>query len=114
MSFKINDISELNRRVTIKRPTITRNNSGDEVKTFANILTCWAAIDYYRISEQNEMLFSGSQRSVDGIDFYIKYREDFTFSTKDVITYKGNDYDIEAVVEMGFKDYLRFRTVRNV
>lgn len=114
MSFKINDISELSRRITFKRPVITRNNSGDEVKTFGELLVCWAAIDYYRISEQNEMMYAESQRGIDGIDFYIKYREDITFTTKDLITYKGNDYDIEAVVEVGFKDYLRFRTVRNV
>lgn len=111
--FKINDISELNRRITIKRPVITRNKSGDEVKTFADILTCWAAIDYYRISEQNEMMYAESHRGIDGLDFYIKYREDYTFGTKDVIEYKEKDYDIEAVAEVGFKDYLRFRTVRN-
>lgn len=90
----------LDKRITIQRKTLTDNEYGEPVETWADLVTLWAIYLPARGSER-----FAAQQQIAEIDtvFRIRYRQNITVT--DRIIYNGRTYDIKAVVDMcGRKD----------
>ena len=91
----------LDRRVTIRTPTVTRDSVGGVLKTYADLATVWA----WALPIAGTKLFEAAQ-FIDGaqIRFQLRYRTDFTKDAK--IVHKGRTYDILRIDEIGRQEGL--------
>ena len=85
----------LDKRITIQRRTMTDNEYGEPVETWADLVTVWAIYLPARGSER----FAAAQQiaEIDTV-FRIRFRQGITVT--DRIIYNGKTYDIKAVVDM--------------
>ena len=91
---------QLNRRITLKRPTLT-NTSGDAVSTLQVVDTVWCDVRPMRVDERFQ---SSALHSVRTSNFRIYYRSDVTPDM--LLGYDGLDWKIVGVAELGFRDGL--------
>ncbi|MCK9497108.1 MAG: phage head closure protein [Dehalococcoidia bacterium] len=86
----------LDRRITLQRFTATQDAYGEPIETWADYVTVWARVEPLRGRERFE-----AQREHAEVDtrFHLRYRDDLT--VEDRITYEGDLYDIEAILETG-------------
>ena len=107
--FEYKDISELNRRIVIQSATITRDAHGGQIETWATLRMCWAKVEQVGTSEINEKMDAKRLSSINMTDFVIKYWSG-TITPKMRVSYNSKYYDIEAVVEMGDRDFILLKT----
>jgi SPP1 family predicted phage head-tail adaptor len=89
------------RQLTIKKPTITQDTWGGQVKTYATLDTVWA-----------ESINAGGKRFLEAAQhypglqkiFHIDYRTDFDENS--VIEFEGKTYSIVRIQELGYRDSL--------
>jgi len=97
----------LDKRIIIESETESRNDYGNQIKTWSTFATVWAGIKL-NIGKES---FQASERVKERIvDFKIRWREDITTEMR--IQYKSNYYQIEDVVELGREDGLIVRGSR--
>lgn len=90
----------LDKRITIQRKTLTDNDYGEPVETWADLITLWAI---YLPARGTERFAAAQQIAEIDTVFRIRYRQGIT--VMDRIVYNERTYDIKAVVDMcGRKD----------
>ena len=83
----------LRHRLAIRQPTISRNEVGEEIITWATLATVWGRIEALRGEEQlaaNQLTAEIVARAT------LRYRADV--STDMRIQYDSSEYDIDAVL----------------
>jgi SPP1 family predicted phage head-tail adaptor len=91
-------IGKLRTRVTFKSKTGVSDGSGGYVNTLADYYTCWAEIATDSESKTDIVEKDSINRS---IYFRIRYTTYKTFDNKLIISYKGNLYLINSVINEG-------------
>lgn len=91
-------IGKLRTRVTFKSKTGVSDGAGGYVNTLADYYTCWAEI--VKDSEAKSNILSKDSLNRD-INFRIRYTTYKTFDNRLVISYKGNLYLINSVINEG-------------
>ena len=87
---------KLDRRITIRRYTTTRNDFGEDIRAWSDVATVWAQQRPNRGAER-----FAAQQIVGSrvLTFHIRYRADLT--TADRIYYNDREYNIVDVREIG-------------
>lgn len=87
---------KLDRRLTIKVPSVTRDSYGGQVQTLATLAT----VDGGVLPVAGSRLFEAAQ-FIDGaqVRFQIRWRSDFDKAA--VITFNGRDYQVLRIDEIG-------------
>lgn len=97
---------KLDRRVTIQRKQVTRDDFGGEVIAWAEVCTVWARIIPLRGSER----FVAQQEQADR-DARVQMRWWPGITPAMRVIYEGRVWDIEAVAELGRRDGLELLVV---
>lgn len=85
----------LRRRVTIQEKTVSRNSYGEEIITWSDVDTVWAAVEPLHGREYTEMRRAGAEVTTRII---MRYRDDVTPAMR--ITWDSHVYDIESVIDV--------------
>jgi len=89
---------KLDRRITIQRATIARDEYNNEVETWADLCTVWAG--YVPVSD-GEKFRAGERASEIGARFTIRYSSQVADVTpKDQLVFQGRVYAITRVKEL--------------
>lgn len=112
MSLKeIEKIGEMDRRITVRSYTATRNETGDEVLTWADLCTVSAKIIYPTSGESETYLGLGEsglqQTATRNIEFVIRYMSGINEKMR--VLYDDVEYDITALAEVGRRRFLRIK-----
>ena len=92
------------RQITLQSNTVTRDLYGGEIRTWADQATVWCRI----IPVRSDETFRTEQlRSVDMVDFDIRYRTDVKTGWR--VLFEGQAYDILSIIERTRRDGLRLR-----
>lgn len=93
---------ELDKRITIRRPTKTVNNFGEEVVAYIDVTTVWGKLKFLRGGER----YAAKQinASIEA-EFIMRYRPDVT--VEDVLVCDGKEYDIAAILPIGKNEGLQ-------
>ena len=92
---------KLDRRITIKVKTATRDSYGAEIIGYTTLDTVWAEV----MPLSGREYFVAAQFVPEAqLKIRIRFREDFDETAK--ITYKSTDYDILHIAEIGRQDGL--------
>ena len=100
----------MDRRIAIKRATLTTNAYGERVETWATLATVWAEIQYKegsgKESIQSEQIYTSQP-----VEFIIRYSSDVaSIRPSDRVAYNSDNYQIEAIQEIGRREGLRIVT----
>lgn len=87
---------KLDRRVTIRRATVTYDAFNNQVETWADVATVWAQ---QRPSRGSERFTAQEIAGAAVMTFHMRFRSDLTI--KDRIQYDGREWDIADVREIG-------------
>lgn len=99
-------IGLLDRRITLQRPTASQDGAGEMVPTWSTIDTVWARSENVTGSEPFEGEQFNAQRKQ---NFTIRYRSDLDETCQ--IVHDGDTYDIQAIMELGRREFLRIETI---
>lgn len=96
----------LDRRITLRRATVTTNELGEDVQTWADLATVWAQRADAGISEQ----VAGAETiSTVSSVFRIRWSSRVAALTpRDRVLAAGREYDIVSVVEVGRREGIEF------
>ena len=95
----------LDRRVTVQRRTLTRNEYGEQVETWTEYATVYASRNDFLVASTGKESFSALQTSAqETTRFRMRYRSDLL--TTDRLVSDGRTYDIKQISEMGRRDGL--------
>jgi SPP1 family predicted phage head-tail adaptor len=101
----LNDIGELDRRITLRTPSIATNDYGERVRTYADTSSLWAKVDYIKGKEGDE---ADKLASVKRVDFLVRYNTSITETSQ--IAWDGDTFEIEAVLPIGRKQFMHLIT----
>jgi len=101
--------SDLQYSIMIKEPTTSRNSYGEDVPTWSEVDTVFAAVEPLEGRE----LFEAQHKITDVIvRFRIRYRDDVTTIMR--IIYDSDTYNIKEIVNVGERDReLRIIAIKN-
>ena len=100
---------ELDRHIFLDRPTVTQNDLGEEITVWAQIARVWAS---WRRASSNETLASAEIAASVSDVFEIRYSSQVAdLDPKCRLTYRGIEYDIVSVDEIGRREGLRIGAV---
>ena len=95
-------IGKLDRRIRVERFTETVNAYGDREKTWAELITVWAALDMKRTRSLQESIQKTTETTKQRMQWRIRYSPDSSgITAMDRIVYNGKVQDIIGVQEMG-------------
>lgn len=94
-------VGKMDRRITLLRRTLTRNDLGEQVATYAEYATVWAE---KRDVSGREYLASQQIVAENTVRFFIRYRDDVLLT--DRIVCGDRTYDLTHVAEIGRRDGL--------
>ena len=100
----------MDRRITIKRATLSANAYGERAETWGTLATVWAEVQYKegsgREAVQSDQLYSSQP-----VHFIIRYSSDVSgIRPSDRVSYNGDTYQIEGVQEIGRQEGFRIVT----
>lgn len=100
---------KMDRRITIQRATITRDEYNAEVPGWADLATVWAS---YEPIKDGERFRAGERAAELSARFHIRYSSQVSGVTaKDRLTFEGRTFEIEHVKEIGRREGLELTTV---
>lgn len=100
---------KLDRRITLQRATITRDEYNAEVSTWADLVTVWASYEPIR---DGERFRAGERASELSARFQIRYSSQVSgVTSEDRLQFDGRTYEIEHVKEIGRREGLELTTV---
>lgn len=105
------DVGELNRRVTIRQYTESENARGEVEKTWSDLATVFAKLDY---SPATESMEAGKETVFGMVAFLIRYRADMNETMK--VRFDSEDYDIKSITRMekrGKDRYLIIKAIKD-
>lgn len=95
---------DFKKQVVFRKPTITQNNEGGEVKTFADTIVTWAAVKDWT---QKRVLEANNPALVDTRIIYIRYASNRAQIDKDWrVVIDGKEHVIQSkplIIESGLK-----------
>lgn len=94
-------IGNLRHRATIQQYSTARDSYGQELVTFSNLATVWAAYDY-RINASDENQIAEKKTAIATVNWTIRYRDDVEPKMR-LTDEAGNIYDILSVNPDGMK-----------
>jgi len=98
------NIGHMDRRIALQSTTLTTNDYGQRVASWATYATVWASIKYKRGSEKVTDDQVGSTQTV---DFTIRYSTDVSgVKASHRLVYNSQNYEILYVQEIGRKEGL--------
>jgi SPP1 family predicted phage head-tail adaptor len=90
----------LDRRVTILRRTLTRNDYGEQVESFATLATVWAQ----KMDVTGREFVSAQRTLAEGTTrFRLRYRSDLLHT--DRLSHNSVVYDIQQISEFGRQEW---------
>lgn len=92
-------IGRLDRKITFRNFTVSRDDYGDEILTWADVLTTRASIDY-RSGGTKEAVEVERETAFNTVNFVIRQRSVFTPTAKMKIVFDGSEYDIQSIQEL--------------
>ena len=100
-------IGQLDRRLVIQQVSVVQNSFGEEDETWTTLATVFGQ----RRDVTGREIFTGGRDQAEGLTrFVIRYRSDV--NERNRISYDGNIFEIEGVVELGRKQWLELLTRR--
>lgn len=102
--MKPNDPGQLNRKITLLKPTETRSAAGALKTSYSTLATVWANVSLRHGDVKTEDEISRNEQI--GY-FVIRYRSGITRDHR--ITYKGDTYKIRSIREEGINNYLEIK-----
>ncbi|RZJ01818.1 MAG: head-tail adaptor protein [Brevundimonas sp.] len=100
---------KLDRRITIQRATVTRDEYNAEVSTWATMANVWAA---YEPIKDGERFRAGERAAELSARFQIRYSSQVAGVTaEDRLTFDGKTYEIINVKEIGRREGIELTTV---
>ena len=100
---------ELDRRVTLQRAVITRDDYNNETSTWGDIATVWAK---YEPVSDGEKVRAGERASEIGARFTVRYSSQVAdLGPKDQLVFAGRTYAITRVKEIGWREGLEITVV---
>lgn len=95
-------IGDLDRQITLRALTTSRDTFGEEIQTWSDLATVWAKVDYSTGFER----FEGEQETAfTGVVFYIRHRTDLNQKLR--IVYENEEYDIKGIHEVDRRFFLK-------
>lgn len=98
---------KFNRRITLRRPVVTRGAGGGEIKAYADLTQTWCRAEFTETGSDT----TESSRQVLALRravFTIRSRRDLTVSITDRAVFAGLTYHIRSVVPDGDRlEYVR-------
>lgn len=89
----------LDRRVTILRRALTRNEHGEQVETYSELTTVWAQ----RLDVTAREAFTAQTTIAEGTaKFRMRYRSDLIYT--DRLSCESKEYDIVQIAELGRRE----------
>lgn len=82
-------------RIIFTSPTTT-HGSGGAITTYSNVLTTWAEVKQIT---QSRALQYGIVENFRSYEIMIRYREDVTLSTINLISFKNKSLTIHSIIE---------------
>lgn len=100
---------KLDRRITIQRAMITRDDYNEEVSTWADLCTVWAAYEPVRDGER----FRAGERAAElSARFQIRWSSKVAeVSAEDRLMFQGKVYEITHTKEIGRREGIELTTV---
>lgn len=95
----------MDRRIVLQSVSRTQDAAGEPIETWAALATVWADVSPIR---GNERFVDNQEKAERTTRFRIRHRSDITADNR--ISYGGNIYDIEAVMELGREEGLEILT----
>lgn len=112
MGLDINGSSaNLDRKVTLSRPVITKNEYNEEIATYSAYATVWCEIKWQTGKERFQ---EDVEQTIQQAVFKMRYYDAKDVSSEDIITYENYNYNLDAPVELGYHDMIEIRGVRQV
>ena len=102
------NIGRMDRRITLKAVTSTKDSKGGTVKTRSTLDVVWATIKYPKGMSMNEGEEAGVETAIKTAEFTIRYRTDVNETIE--VDYQSQTYDVKRVEEIGRKEGLRLVT----
>lgn len=100
---------ELDRRVTLQRAAVTRDELNNPVETWSDLVTVWAK---YEPVSDGEKFRAGERASEIGARFTVRYSSQVAdLSPKDRLIFAGRTYAITRVKEVGRRVALEITVV---
>ena len=93
-------VGQLNRIVSIEKPTVARDSFGSEILTWGELAEVWANVRPAGAEERYRQE-SNKEQSLRRAKMRIRYRDD-VYETYRVV-YDGFNWDIEGIYEIGFR-----------
>lgn len=101
----LNDIGELDRRITLRNPSISTNDFGEKVRAYADVSSLWAKVDFVKGNEGDN---SDRLESVKRVDFLVRYNT--AIDEMSQITWDGDTFEVQAVLPVGRKQFMHLIT----
>jgi SPP1 family predicted phage head-tail adaptor len=101
----IKDIGELDRRITLRNPSTSTDAFGQSVRTYADVSSLWAKVEYKSGTEGEE---SNRLESVKRVEFLVRYNTAITEVSQ--ISWDGDTFEVEVVLPMERKRFMHLVT----
>jgi SPP1 family predicted phage head-tail adaptor len=95
-------IGELDRRISIWTPTATQTATGEPLRTYTLLRTCWAQVIE---SGGNESIIADTPTVTRDLFFTIRYYSGITEKMR--IIYNSTNYNITHIEEIDRRNYLK-------
>lgn len=100
-------IGRLDRKIEIQFRSVTQDNYGSATYSYATTFAAWAKLET-KTTGAGENELDGLEKGIQRVVFLIRYSTDVASITSgDRVSYNGQYYDIENVIEQGRNTSLR-------
>ena len=97
----VKQVGELDRRITLKNPTISTDAFGEAVRTYSTLSDVWAKVEYLTSDEKEE---NERLTNITKMKFTIRYRSDVDAKTK--IEWHSDTYEVDGILPEGREKFL--------
>ena len=100
-------IGDMDRRITIQSGSVTVNEYHGESLTWADVATVWAKVDWQASPDESQQ--ADRKTATTKVDFTIRYAAAYR-DKKLRISYDGMLFDVQTVLEIGRRRFLKLET----
>lgn len=93
-------------KIEIQRQALTKNNFGEEAIAYTHFASAWAAVNY---KGGREGFYASQVVATGEVVFKIRYIASLSETMR--IVYKGRNYNISHIVEVGRNDILEITAI---
>jgi SPP1 family predicted phage head-tail adaptor len=101
----------LNRRITLRRATVTTNEFGEDVEAWRDLATVWAQRTEAALSVLGSERVVGSELASSIVStFRIRWSRRLDITPRDRVSIGGREHNIVSVIEIGLHEGLEITT----